>query len=289
MISSSWCIGALAAALALVSPARAAPAPAVAVGYLAKLTGQDLEQIKAAGFDFAEVGLRDLAALSDSDFDALLARVRALKLPVRAAIGFLPPEIMVVGPKVDAAAQQSYLARAFARAERLGLETVVFGSNKSRTFPEGFSRARALDQLADFGRRAGAEARKHKLVIAIEPLGHEDTNTVNTVAEAVALVKAVGHPGFQVAVDYYHLIAGHEQPSAVLAARGHLQHVRIANPAGRAFPLAPGEADYGSFFKVLEQIGYHGAIGVETRTGSLVSDGPRSAKFLRSAAAGLAR
>ena len=92
--------------------------------------------------EFVEVGLRDVVALTDAEFESLLARSRALKLPVRAAINFLPTDLKVVGPEIDVAAQRTYLAGAFARAKRLGLQTVVFGSGKSRRSPEGFAPTR---------------------------------------------------------------------------------------------------------------------------------------------------
>jgi sugar phosphate isomerase/epimerase len=265
------------------------PVPGYPIGCQVKLTGPDLEQAKAAGFEHAEVSLREVVALPDADFEALRARATKLALPVRAAIGFLPPDLMVVGPKVDKAAQQAYLTRAMARAGRLGIGTVVFGSAGSRKFPPGFSRDEAVKQLVDFGRRAGTEAQKQHVVIAVEPLGPEDTNTVNNVPEALALIRAVDHPGFKLVVDYYHLRLAKEDPAVILQARGLLQHVRIANPTGRAYPLDAKESDYASFFDVLAKIGYRGGIGVETRTGTLTAEGPRSVSFLRGLAAGLKR
>jgi sugar phosphate isomerase/epimerase len=267
-------------ALTLFLATHAAAVEHTRIGCFVHLSGQEIEQAKAAGFDFVELGLRDVVALPAKELDALMAR----RIPVEAVINFLPAELKVVGPQVDVAAQGAYLARAFGVAQRLGVRTVVFGSGKARSFPAGFERKEALRQLVEFGRRAAAEAKKHGLVIALEPLGTDETNTVNTVAEAVEVATAVGHPSFRIAIDYYHLTLSHEAPAAVLAARDRLQHVRIANPAGRAFPLAANEADYGGFFTALGKIGYRGAIGIETRTGSLVADGPRSVVFLRKAA-----
>jgi sugar phosphate isomerase/epimerase len=280
----------MAALLATAPGARAAPPAAVpghSIGCQVKLTGPDFEQAKAAGFEHAEVSLRDVVALPDADFEALRARAAKVGLPVRAAIGFLPSDLMVVGPRVDKAVQQAYLTRAMARAGQLGIGTVVFGSAGSRRFPPGFSREEADKQLVDFGRRAGAEAQKQHVVIAVEPLGPADTNTINSVSEAVALIKAVDHPGFKLVVDYYHLRVAKEEPATLLQAKGLLQHVRIANPAGRAYPLDAKESDYASFFTVLKTIGYRGGLGVETRTGTLTAEGPRSVAFLRTMAAGL--
>ena len=118
--------------------------------------------MKAAGIEFVEIGLRNVVALTDAEFDQLVARSRALGLPVRAAINFLPPELKVVGPDVDVPPSRRYLARAFARAQRLGLKTVVFGSGKSRSFPDGLRAERgvqAAGRVRQAGRRPGQQAR----------------------------------------------------------------------------------------------------------------------------------
>jgi D-psicose/D-tagatose/L-ribulose 3-epimerase len=269
-------------------PAVAAPAPVPGfpIGCFVRVQEPaTLDVMKAAGMEFVEVGLRDVVALTDAEFESLLARSRALKLPVRAAINFLPTDLKVVGPEIDVSAQRAYLAGAFARAKRLGLQTVVFGSGKSRRFPEGFAPDQAFRQLVEFGRLAATLAGKHNIVIAIEPLGPDETNTINDVAAAMRLVKAVGHRNFQMVVDYYHLTVAREPPSVLLATRKHLRHVRIANPAGRTFPLDASESDYASFFGHLKQIGYRGGIGIEARKGDPATDGARSVAFLRTMAA----
>src|SRR5439155_4731714 len=160
-------------------------------------------------------------------------------------------------------------------------------SGKSRRLPDGFPRDKAFAQLVEFSGRAVAAAQKHRLAMAIAPLDAPETNTINTVAEAVKLAQAVHHPAFGVAVDYYHLMLAHEDPRAILEAGKMLRHVRIANPRGRAFPMAAGEADYASFFAALKKIGYHGGIGVEAHTTDFAAEAPRAVDFLRAQAAGL--
>ena len=162
---------------------------------------------------------------------------------------------------------------------------MVFGSGKSRRFPDGYAPDQAFHQLVEFGRLAAAQARKHDIVIAIEPLGPDETNTINDVAAGMRLVRAVGHPNFQIVVDYYHLTLAREPPAVMLTTRKQLRHVRIANPDGRAFPLDAAEADYAGFFRHLKQIGYRGGIGIEARKGDPATDGARSVAFLRALAA----
>ncbi len=283
-----------ASAAPATAPAAAAAAtplppavPGIPIGCYAGLAAPALEDVKAAGFEFAEIGLRNAAALSDAEFEQLLARLKTLRLPVLAAINFLPPELKVVGPEVDKAKQDEYLTRAFARAERLGLKAIVFGSGRSRTPPEGFSPKEASRQLVEFSKRAAGLARKHKLTIGIEPLGAAEAGTINSVAEAVALTRAVNHPAFGITIDYYHLTQAGEPSSVLLTTRNRLYHVRVANPKGRAFPLAASEADYAGFFDNLARIRYRGAIGLEARTGTITEQGRPSVAFLRTAAAPL--
>jgi D-psicose/D-tagatose/L-ribulose 3-epimerase len=279
----SWIATTLAAT---ASPAALPPTvPGVPVGCFTRLEGTGLEDVKAAGFEFAEIGLRNAVALPDAEFDQLVARSKALGLPILAAINFLPPELKVVGPDVDKAKQDEYLARAFARAERLGLKVIVFGSGKSRSYPAGFAPKEAWKQLVEFGKRAARLASKHGLAIGIEPLGPEEASTINKVAEAVDLARSVAHPAFGLVVDYYHLSQAGEDPAVLLKAGKRLRHVRVANPAGRAFPLAATESSYAAFFDALKRIGYRGGIGIEARTGTVTEQGRASAAFLRTMAA----
>ena len=49
-----------------------------------------LETAKAAGFDYVELGVTEIAALSDADFDAALERVKQVGIPTPNANLFLP-------------------------------------------------------------------------------------------------------------------------------------------------------------------------------------------------------
>src|SRR5262249_60070347 len=118
-------------------------------------------------------------------------------------------------------------------------------------------------QLVDFGRRMAAEARSHGITIAVEPLRRQETNIINTAAEGLALVNAIDVPNFQLMIDFYHLASEREDPAIVLTARDHLVHLHMANPQGRAFPLAWDEYDYAPFFARLREIGYNRRISVE--------------------------
>lgn len=89
----------------------AAPASDVRIG---RCTGVDgLEETKAAGFDYAELGVSTIARLSDEQLEAALAKHVAVGLPTPVAHGFLPAEVRVTGPEVDPEKQLQYVRKAF--------------------------------------------------------------------------------------------------------------------------------------------------------------------------------
>jgi sugar phosphate isomerase/epimerase len=148
----------LLAAIVLVggfhAPARAAEAK-TAIGYC----NDDLEKAKAAGFDYAELAVRNFARMSDHDFAEFLRKHDEVGLKTPTALVFLPTEMKIVGPRVDEAAEMAYVRTAFARARKLGVELVVFGSGPSRLVPDGFSKEEAFRQLVAFSKRISPEAR----------------------------------------------------------------------------------------------------------------------------------
>jgi sugar phosphate isomerase/epimerase len=266
-------------AAALVMPVTAAPSKDVQVGYCTPV--KNLAAAKAAGFDYAELSTTEIATMSDDEFADAARAVARVGLPTPVSNLFLPAAMKVTGPDVDPARQTAYVTTAFARAARLGIHTIVFGSGGARRVPDGFSRDEAFRQLVDFGRRIAPLARARDITIAIEPLRREETNIVNSAGEGLALVEAIGDPGFQLMIDFYHLASEHEDPGIIVVARSHLRHLHMANPNGRVFPRSMGEFAYEPFFAKLREIGYDQRISVEASTQDLAADAPQAIGLLR--------
>jgi len=256
-------------------------ANATPIGYCTPL--KNVAAAKAAGFDYVELATTEVAALSDGEFTAAAATLGSLGLPTPVSNLFLPATLKVTGPEVDTAAQAAYVSKAFERVARLGVRIVVFGSGGARRVPDGFGRDAAIGQLVDFGRRIAPLARARDITVAVEPLRREETNIVNSAAEGLQLVEAVGEPAFQLMVDFFHLASEHEDPGIIIRAREHLRHIHMANPDGRVFPLVETEYAYGPFFAALKSIGYDRRISVEASTKDLQADAPRAIALLRKA------
>jgi sugar phosphate isomerase/epimerase len=268
--------------IALLTSGIAAQAGKVLVGYCVGLKG--LETAKAAGFDYVELGVTEIVALSDADFDAAVERVRQIGIPTPNANLFLPGSMRLTGPQpVDAAEQMAYVKKAFARLSRLGVTIVCFGSGGARRVPEGFPKEEAFTQLVAFGKRIAPEARANGITVVIEPLRSQESNIINTAREGFELVKAVGDPNFELLIDFYHLASEKEDPAIVLEAGAHIRHLHMANPKGRVFPLDWDEFDYAPFFANLRRIGYAGRISIEASSKDIPADAPRAITLLRRA------
>ena len=269
----------------------AAGAAGIAIPALASIEGiqvgvcapaRELDAVARYGFDYIEPSAASVAAMSDSSFQALKAKVTASPIRCECFNSFIRrKDLVVVGDKVNWFALQEYLDHTLARCRQLGASIVVWGSAGSRNVPPGYSRGKAWRQIKEFLGRAGDIARRHQIIIAIEPLRHQESNIINTGAEALKLVQEVNHPNIKMIIDYYHMRMQKESPEIVWTARKEIVHFHFANPHGRLWPKSPAEDPlYGEFFKLVKKIHFHGGISIEGR-GSLARDAVASLAFFR--------
>lgn len=262
----------------------------IALGKVGKVTvgvcTRDIDGAAKYGFDYVEPSAADIAAMSEDDFRQYADKVLASTIRCDSFNGLIRrPDLRVVGDSVPTSGLQEYLELCLARCRRLGASVVVWGSAGSRNVPDGFSRQRAWEQIADFLRMAGDIGRRHDLAVAIEPLRHQEGNILNTGAEALEMVRMVKHPNVHMIIDYYHMREENEDPRIIETAQREIVHLHFANPHGRIWPHDLNEDDhYAAFFGYLKKARYAGGISIEGR-GSLENDGAASLAFFRQALA----
>src|SRR5262245_7625001 len=191
-----------AAGTAALSPFARGRAAKVKVG----VCTNDIAGAVRYGFDYIEPSAADIAAMTEDQFQQFSGQVLASPIRCEAFNGFIRrPELVVLGNEVPAAALKDYAEACLPRCRKLGASIVVWGSAGSRKVPDGFSRDRAREQIAAFLQMAGEVARRYDIVIAIEPLRRQESNILNTGAEALEIVRMVKHPNVRMIIDYYHL------------------------------------------------------------------------------------
>jgi sugar phosphate isomerase/epimerase len=241
-------------------------------------------QAETWGFDYFEPGAAAIAAMSETAFAAFRQQVLASRLRCR-SFNSLIRTLKVVGPDAERDSNvevvSAYLDSTLDRCRQLGGRIAVWGSASSREVPAGYSRDQAWKQIKTFLGRAGDIAKSKQMVIGIEPLRKQESNIINTGAEALRLVREVNHPQVQMIIDYYHLRVEQEDPEILRQAREHIVHLHFANPNGRRWPKLPDEdAEYHRFFQILKQIDYEGGLSIEGN-GTFENDAAASLAFFR--------
>jgi sugar phosphate isomerase/epimerase len=178
----------------------------------------------------------------------------------------------------DAAIRQRTIAvmeRLTELCAELGGTYLVHGSPAQRRLPDdpGAARGWAMEAFA----RAGAAAAKASVIYCVEPLSRHETNYINTVAEAVALVQAIGSPGLRTMLDTSAAGLTEDAATASLLDQflptGLIAHIQL-NDRNRRGP-GQGADRFAPVLRALQRGGYAGWIGVEPF--DYVPDGPGSA------------
>lgn len=158
---------------------------------------------------------------------------------------------------------------------------LVHGSPRQRSVPAGESPAVARERARDCLAQAAQHAQACGVVYCIEPLSPRETDLINTVADAVALVREIGLPALQTMID----CSAAGQAEAVTVAElmaqwmpsGHIAHVQVNDPNRRG--PGQGAMDFGPILHTLLQMRaaghYRGILAVEPF--DYLPDGPMAA------------
>lgn len=246
---------------------------------------RDIDQLARWGFDYCEPQVIKVMPLNDAEFQVRADHARAARIHVEAMNSLMPADLKVVGPAVDHARVRDYVQKALARGETLGAKVIVFGSGDSRRVPEGFARERAWLQMIEFLHMLGDEITRNQygMVIGIEALRHEESNIINTTAEAYNLAAQANHPKVHIIVDFFHLASEGEVPAIIPYLKDQIVHLHFADASrGRMFPRVEfTHPMYRPFFNAIREIGYEGRISLEAFTNDFQVDAPDGLKAIR--------
>lgn len=134
-----------------------------------------------------------------------------------------------------------------------------------------------LEAFAELGEHARSEG----VTVLLEPLNRYEDHMVNTLQDAVSLVREVDSAGFRVVADTYHMNIEEADPAAALLAAGPwVAHVQVSD-SNRLEPGA-GHVDWPLLCATVAAIGYTGPLAVESRlSGPAAEVLPRVPPLLR--------
>jgi D-psicose/D-tagatose/L-ribulose 3-epimerase len=198
----------------------------------------------------------------------------------------------------DAVRQRTvdFMRRLVALCAVMGGKYLVHGSPRQRSVPPGSTREQALARATACFAQVADTAAQAGVVYCIEPLSTRETDLVNTVAEAAAIVDAIGSPGLKTMIDCSAAGQVERESVAQLLARwipsGHVAHVQVNDPNRRG----PGQGQM-QFAPILAELSrlqaagqYRGVVAVEPF--DYLPDGPgcaaHSIGYLKGVVEGLA-
>lgn len=239
--------------------------------------------LNKAGYKFIVEAVPQIASpvsISDSAFHYKLRQLNKLALPVYALNIFIPGDLKLVGPNVNEQAILDYTQKVFTRCKQAGINLMVWGSGGARRIPEGYSKEKARQEFVHVAKKIAEQAEQYEIILALENLNQQETNFINTVTEALEIVKQVNHKNFRLCADIYHMLRENEPATVLLQTKGYLVHCDIAEKENRTPPGTAGD-DFTPYLKALKQIGYSGKIVLECRWNNLVEEAQPSRIYLQ--------
>ena len=155
-----------------------------------------------------------------------------------------------------------YIGELAEAARDLGGDLMVFGSPKQRSLLPGVSRQQAFDWAAALFRSVMPRVADSGITICMEPLSPNETDFINTCAEAKDLIDAVGHPNFSLHLDVKAMSSESSPVTDLIRQYGPIAHHFHANDVNRRGP-GFGDVDFVPIFQALKESGYKRWVSVE--------------------------
>lgn len=227
---------------------------------------KDYEKIQAAGFDYAELDLPEIEELSDEAFEAFCEKVKQVGFPVLSGSRALPiAEPWFFTEQFSLDAYKDYMVKACARAKKLGIQKIIIGNGKARWLLDETSIQKErnfIDLLSLFS----SICEENGIEMILEPLGPDYSNYINTLPEAVRVVKEAGNKNLFIMADMRHMVRGGESYDHIAQCADYLHHFHIDNPEtfpARPWPSAEDGFDYMPFLNAIQAVAPDGTLTVE--------------------------
>jgi len=159
---------------------------------------------------------------------------------------------------------QEYIEALIHFCADIGGRILVHGSPHQRTVQEGWTFDESWERAKETFKACLETARKRNVIYCIEPLSRTNTNFINTVDEAIRLVKEIRHPNFKMMFDCRAASAQEKSiTEALIRALDSrmLRHIHVNDANGRGPGF--GETNFLPILKTLMKNSYKEYISVE--------------------------
>lgn len=251
------------------------------------LTPVDYPLMQDAGLDYAELSGRNVCAMESGEFLRLKHVIGDTGLPCRGFNAYCPQEVRIAGPGYSPQTAREYAMRSLSRAEELGVQVVGIGSPMSRNLPEGFDRALAMRQAAEFFAITAEVFAANGIIVCVEALGPCYCNFINRLSEAQAIVRTADLDNLKLVADFYNMEHSGEADIPLEPYLPDIAHVHISDDAGspreRWFLKPEKREQHITRLQKLFKAGYHGNVTLEIDLPANPGEAAQSIRVLRDA------
>ncbi|CAB9529084.1 ribulose 3-epimerase [Seminavis robusta] len=224
------------------------------------------QRTKEAGFSVIEIPIFDSFQIDVPDTiqvlqDYGLTATVSLGLNFEQDINNEDPEIVAQGLQI--------LRRALDIVHQLGgtyMGGVIYSAlGKYSVACTAKARANVVASLKILAQEAAAKG----ITLGLEAVNRYETNLLNTVEQAVQLIREIDEPNIRVHLDTYHMnIEEYDLESPILQHAQYIGYVHIG--ASHRGGLGTGNIDFDQFFGALAKIDYQGVITFESFSSEIV-------------------
>ena len=226
--------------------------------------GLERSMRKAAelGFDSVEFHIRDPLKLDASRLSETAARLGLRVAAIGTGLEFGLNGLSLTSE--DAQVRASMVARVKEHIDfAMGFGAVVFLGLIRGKCPSFVAREAWLDRLAGELPAIVSYAGERKVVLGFEPIAFYYTPLLNSADETLEFLSRPGLDSIQLLLDTHHMyIEDADMFESFRRCAGRIAHVHISD-SNRRYPGA-GKVDYLRVARVIDEIGYEGAVSLET-------------------------
>ncbi len=222
---------------------------------------RNLELLHHLGFAGAELAIRNPADFDFNTVKSLLDRNQLSVPALGTGQAFVEEGLSLTGadPEIRRQARERLVLHLELSA-RLQSYVII---GLIRGVPKKEEKEQALEFLSE---ELGWLCEKAKALgspgLILEPLNRYETSIINTVFEALDLIRKIGAANLGILADSFHMnIEEKNIFESIASASGSIRHIHLAD--SNRWPPGQGHLDFDSLFQTLKSIGYQGWVSGE--------------------------
>jgi len=227
----------------------------------------DLDCMKRVGYDAVELQIADPAQFDEERVRRCLDRVGYALCAFQTGSTYGTRGNCLCSPDENVRQRTTAILRSFVDLAARWQAVIVFGSLQGRLHDEA-DEAVGAKRIRQAIEEVGTYATQRGVVLAFEPVNHEEVGFHNTIAEVTELVRGLNLPGVRMMIDTFHMnIEEKDLLTCFASARDILAHVHLSETNRDV--LGAGHWPTAAFCGALDKIGYQGYCSVGVYRGRL--------------------